>query len=452
MRTPRVIVGCLLTAALVLAPAIAWAAAGSKKSATHPTTAAGTGPTVSPYTPATPPTGAAAKAPAKSSTPAFPAPAAPATPATPPAAVPALPAVPAMPTAPAMTGLTPAAPPEAEPPSHPAFPYSGHINADAVNVRSGPGLYYYPLTVLNKNVSVVVEGESGGWLAVRPPEGTYGLMHKGDLTAAPAAKTATVSAPSARVYASSDSAKRQWCVLATLKQGDTVQVLGTAEGDMVKVVPPEGSRVYVAAQYVEAGAGQAGPSAIAQLTELPKPDPMIEEFKKAEAALDAEQRKPLGERDYKAAAAKFQEIAAKTDKPYLRSAADERLAVIKALEEQQDDYVKVESIRTRLEKRLADLKAEGAAKAAEDEREKTAARPEFVATGMVKPLEMMENVDYPIKFKLVDQGDHPLVVLKSTTYDLNKYVGKVVGVRGPKTYLKDWKIYLVTVDDLEVLE
>lgn len=71
---------------------------------------------------------------------------------------------------------------------------------------------------------------------------------------------------------------------------------------------------------------------------------------------------------------------------------------------------------------------------------------------MVARMESLEDVDYPIKFKLVDQNNRPLVVLKSSTADLNKYVGKVVGVRGTKTYLKDWRIYLISVDEIEALE
>ncbi len=67
-------------------------------------------------------------------------------------------------------------------------------------------------------------------------------------------------------------------------------------------------------------------------------------------------------------------------------------------------------------------------------------------------MESLAEVDHPIKFKLVDQNNRPLVVLKSTAYDLTKYLGKIVGIRGTKTYLKEWQIHLVTVDDLEVIE
>jgi len=468
MRTMRTVLGCLAAAAIMLLPAIAMAATAGKtatpsKGATTAVYTPGSIPprTKAPETTATPePSMLAPSAPP-------PAPAAPALeplpplpPLTPPAGSPkatpaAAPAKGAAPTA-ALPAAPTAAPPGGEPAQgapKPAFPYSGYINTDAVRIRSGPGLYYYQLAMLNNNAPVVVENEADGWLALRPTSGIYGLMKKSDLAIAPDSKKATVSAPTARVYAGSDSANRHWGVMATLKQDDAVQVLGPGEGDLVKVAPPESARMYVVSQYVQAGTGTAAVNpTLAALSQPPKVDPLIEDFKKADAAFGEEQKKPMGERDFAAATAAFKEIAEKTDKSFLKRAALERQALIKSLEKQQADYLKVLAISDRLDKNLAEIRAQEAAKAAQAERDKKLAKVEFVATGLVAPLESMENVDYPIKFKLVDQNNHPLVVLKSSTYDLSKYVGKVIGIRGAKTYLKDWRIYLVTVDDLEVIE
>jgi SH3-like domain-containing protein len=490
MRTMQIVLGCLAAAAIVLLPALALAeTAGKTPAPTAPGKVAtpAKGATTAVYTPGS--AAARSKAPAKVATPdpstiapaapvalaVPPSPAAPAfeplpplpplAPLTPPATSPKATA-PAAP-APAAPGVAPskgaalpavpaAAPPSGEPlpiAPKPAFPYSGYINADSVRIRSGPGLYYYQLAILNNNAPVVVENEADGWLALRPSAGVYGLMKKSDLAIAPDGKKAAVSAPTARIYAASESANRHWSVMATLKDGDAVQVLGPADGDLVKIAPPESAHVYVVSQYVQAGTGTGGANtALLNMTELPKVDPLVEDFKKANSALDAEQKKPLGDRDFASATAAFKEIAEKTDKFYLRRAAEEQLARINTLEKQQAGYLKVLAISDRLDKNLAEIRAQEAAKTAQAERDKKIVKVEFVATGLVAPLESMEDVDYPIKYKLVDQNNHPLVVLKSSTYDLSKYVGMVVGVRGAKTYLKDWRIYLVTVDDLEVIE
>jgi SH3-like domain-containing protein len=444
MRMTQTVLGCL-AAALVMLPAIALAETAGK---TAPST--GSGKIATPR----------GKAPAKTAmpdpsttAPAIPAaPAAPAleplppplpslAPLTPPAASPKAtpPAAPAK--SPALPAALEAAPPATEPlptAPKPAFPYSGYINADAVRIRSGPGLYYYQLAVLNNSAPVVVENEVDGWLALRPSSGVYGLVKKNDLAIAPDGKKAAISSPTARVYAASESANRRWSVMATLKQGDAVQVLGPADGEMVKIMPPESAHVYVVSQYVQAGTGTGGANAaIAAMSELPKADPLVEDFKKADSTLDAEQKRPMGERDFAAATAAFKEISQKTDKSYLRRAAEERLALIKGLERQQAGYLNVVAISDKLDKNLAEIRAQETAKTAQVERDRKLAKAEFVATGLVAPLESMEDVDYPIKYKLVDQSNHPLVVLKSSAYDLSKYVGKVIGIRGAKTYLKD---------------
>ena len=494
MCTIQAALACLLAVTLAILPAVAWPAAS--KASTGPEKATSKAELESGWTarpaaktaaPALPPPPIAP--PDLPSGPAIPSlsPAAPLVPAIPAAGIPrpALPALeppaPAAPGAPALPPLppTPIAPPpapatapaaaavpppstggrtgpEGEPPAaaRPAFPYSGYVSAEAVRIRSGPGLYYYPLATVNSGMPVVIEGDAEGWLALRPTEGIWGLVKKSDVDVAPDGKKATVLAPSARIYAASQSASRSWCVMATLKQGDTVQVLGpAAAADFVKIAPPEGSHMYVVAQYVTAGTSPSGVGvALAQLSEPPKVDPLVEDFKKADAALAEELKKPVGERDYKTLAGAFKEILDQAEKYYLKRAAQDRLALIQNLDAQQTAYLKVLAIGERLDKRLADIKAQETARTAEAEREKNLARPEFAASGMVQALESLQDVDYPIKYKIVDPNNHPLVVLKSTTYDLSKYVGKVVGVRGQKTYLKDWRIYLVTVDDLEVLE
>jgi hypothetical protein len=373
-----------------------------------------------------------------------------------PPSLPPLPGKTPAPTVPGKSGLP--KPPSAGEPGAPAakvFPYAGSITGDSVYIRSGPGLYYYPVMSVNKDTRVTVEGEANGWLALDPPKDMVGLMRKGDVTVDSTGKAGTVAAASARVYAYGPSAKRQWCVMATLRQGDTVKVLGQAEGDMMRVAPPENARVYVVDQYVTAGAASsANDTAIARMEiEPPKVDPLVEEFHKAEADLRAELAKRVPDRKFDDVTARFKDIADKTEKTYIKKEALRMLGAIAEFRQQQADVLDATALGDKLDERLAEIKSERIAKEAEGTREKKeAARTDFLATGMVARMESLEDVDYPIKFKLVDQNNKPLVVLKSSTYDLNKYVGKVVGVRGTKTYLKDWRIYLISVDEIEALE
>jgi hypothetical protein len=54
------------------------------------------------------------------------------------------------------------------------FPYSAFVAAADVPVRSGPGEQFYPVLTMARGDAVEVwRHESGGWCAVRPPEGSF---------------------------------------------------------------------------------------------------------------------------------------------------------------------------------------------------------------------------------------------------------------------------------------
>jgi len=356
---------------------------------------------------------------------------------------------------------TPPASPPAEAPAAPSYPYAGRVTADLVNIRCGPGLYYYALTALSKGTPVVVESETGGWLALRPPDGVFGLMRTSDLEVAAGGTSATVSAPEARVYVSSATAKRQWCVGSIRRNGDRVAVIGPDEGDFLRVAPPQDVRAYIVADFVTATtAAEVGPdtgvgeTAVPEAGDVQPPDvnPLIKAFNEADAALKKQMIQPIGQRDLEPCTTMYQAILDQADKDYIKKACQERLDYIAGYQQQEEEFERVQSLSDRLDERLAAIKSRYAEKKADEGTEQAVVGQDFVAEGMFRQLEILEGVDYPIKYKLVDPNNKPLVVLKSSQYDLGNYVGKVIGVRGTKQYLKDWRIYCVTVDDLDVLE
>jgi hypothetical protein len=159
-------------------------------------------------------------------------------------------------------------------------------------------------------------------------------------------KTATVAAASSRVYATSNVATRQWCVMGTLKQGDKVKVEGTAEGDLVRIAPPEEARAYVASPFVTAGlSGSKNSDLLSKMRgEPPKADPLMEDLKKADGMLAEEQKKPMGQRDFADAAAAFREIGEKTDKAWLKKIVRQRLGLMVQLDARQTDYRRVNAL------------------------------------------------------------------------------------------------------------
>lgn len=54
------------------------------------------------------------------------------------------------------------------------FPYQAYVVGNEVYVRSGPGRNYYPTDKLKAGIQVeVYRQDPGGWLAIRPPTGSY---------------------------------------------------------------------------------------------------------------------------------------------------------------------------------------------------------------------------------------------------------------------------------------
>jgi len=363
------------------------------------------------------------------------------------------------PAAPSALAPAPAAPlpPAAEPP---AFkPYKGRVSADIVNIRCGPGLYFYPIATLEQGAQVSVEGQVDEWAALAPVESVYGLMKKSDVTVAADNVSGTVAVPTARVYTSSKTATRHWCVMKTLVQGDKVKVLGPAGNDMLRVASPEGARMYVLSKYVSTGPVAPPPGTAETVkepsyeevlkTEVKPTDPEYEVIKAVDEGMAAELEKPLEERQYQPLIDLYKDVAEKATQDYIKRAALSRAARLEGLAERQADALKIQKLGDDLNKDLAAMAARRAEAAAE---QGPKGKPPFVAKGVVARMESLQGVDHPIKFKLVDKDGRPIVVLKSTYYDLAGYVGKVVGVRGTRTYYKEWRIDLVAVDDIEVAE
>ncbi len=61
--------------------------------------------------------------------------------------------------------------------AEPTFPYQAEVSVDEVEVRCGPGWDYYPTQRLPRGTRVeVYRHDPGGWLAIRPPEGSFSWM------------------------------------------------------------------------------------------------------------------------------------------------------------------------------------------------------------------------------------------------------------------------------------
>jgi uncharacterized protein YraI len=108
------------------------------------------------------------------------------------------------------------------------FPYTAQISVDEVEVRCGPGWDYYATQRLPRGTRVeVYRHESGGWLAIRPPEGSFSWVTARHVKATPDKNVAEVVLDAAVAWVGSSTTnvpQHKWQV--RLERGERVEVLG----------------------------------------------------------------------------------------------------------------------------------------------------------------------------------------------------------------------------------
>lgn len=142
------------------------------------------------------------------------------------------------------------------------FPYTAYVNSADVYVRSGPGRDYYPTDKLAKGQEVeVYRHDPGGWLAIRPPRGSYSWVSARHLDIA---KDDLAVVNSERVVArvGSTLGDMRDVIQVRLEKDERVELLEApaADSPWCKIAPPAGEFRWVFSKYVD----QDLPSDLAQ--------------------------------------------------------------------------------------------------------------------------------------------------------------------------------------------
>ncbi len=143
-----------------------------------------------------------------------------------------------------------------------SFPYTAATAVDAVEVRCGPDWSYYPTQRLERGVAVdVYRHEPGGWLAIRPPQGSFSWLPARQVkrSSDPAVGEVTLDGAVAWVGSSAaELSQHKWQV--RLKQGELVEILGEqsmsigpgfATETYVKIAPPAGEFRWIHAENAQ---------------------------------------------------------------------------------------------------------------------------------------------------------------------------------------------------------
>jgi hypothetical protein len=187
--------------------------------------------------------------------------------------------------------LAAASPAAAAPPTD--FPYRATVIGDDAVVRSGPGETHYGTDRLAAGSEVeVYRHDPGGWMAIRPPAGSFSLVRRDEVELLPDG-LARVSQPDTLAWVGTrlnPVSKPLWQI--RLREGEKLEVLGAVDRqqyeldekqpDWIQIEPPAGEFRWIAASDIEAvtprdstavDAAAAVPDAPPQVSQ---PDPLDE--------------------------------------------------------------------------------------------------------------------------------------------------------------------------------
>ena len=133
-------------------------------------------------------------------------------------------------------------------------PYQAKVIASGAPIHSGPGDNFYPTDTLSQGDTVEVYREkTGGWLAIRPPMGSFSWVSAQDLEIKDG-DLAEVASDEVASRIGSRLSERRNAAQVRLKRGETVEVLGdeTIGGEKwYKIAPPAGEFRWIQAAVVQ---------------------------------------------------------------------------------------------------------------------------------------------------------------------------------------------------------
>lgn len=367
------------------------------------------------------------------------------------------------------------------------FPYRGVVRTDGVYVRSGPGQSYYPTQQLRAgDVVEVYRHDPGGWLAIRPPQGsfTWVAAHALQLIE-PDIAVVTTDDVLARVGSALTDERDVWHV--KLRSGEEVLVLERPEaptsgsGGWYKIAPPAGEFRWVAAQDIERlddAARAAGPAASpsgspqvasgaasgaeagaafdapsdrrAAVPSMSTTAPQDGDFEQRCAALDLELSavvsQELGTWSLQALRRGAEQLRSAARSASQRALAQRVLDKIEHFDHLQQRIVQLDRAIAQSDRRLASLPRAAAAPPSV-----APAEDAFDASGELVPVRST-RFGAPQYVVLDETGAVQCYVTAAPGVHLRPYQGRRVGIIGARDFLPDLRAPHVTARQVRVLD
>ncbi|NOT00729.1 MAG: hypothetical protein HOP29_08885 [Phycisphaerales bacterium] len=371
-----------------------------------------------------------------------------------------------------------------QPPDPASFErYVGEVTANDVYLRSGPSANYYEVAKLSAGDRVTVVGRQETWLAIVPPNGCFSLVHKNFVDLDATGLNGVVNGDAVLVRAGSSLRSELYAKQVKLDRGAEVTVIGPHNQDYLRIAPPPGAELFLSSDYVARAPDQtaapnanvaslpvaamtgqpstdqpsnqatdaATPAVAADAGTKPSPQPSAERsaLTQLEDAMTAEMEKPLVQRDHAELLERYRSLAGKTADAYVKAYATTR---IKQLELGAEAAVEVRTINDTAD-RLSAARRDKIAERANIRAPIREIGGGFDAEGELRNSALFSSPVGPKWYRLVSGIDDVtwrtlcyIEIPPDLTLDMNRYLGRKVGVRA-----RERRLLTGEVDPVEVL-
>lgn len=373
----------------------------------------------------------------------------------------------------------------------PDFPYKATVTGDRVNIRSGPGTQYYSCGKVNTGEKVVVVGSKFSWSRIVAPEGCFSWISNQYVKISPDNPgTGIVTGDNVRVYAGAPGLipMHSTSVQTKVDKGDEVVLLGEEQGGYYKIKPLEDCYLWIRSDYTQPIAEKKPEPSEPVIQEESKKEPadanqpekseqpvegaeevqedaneavkpietkpseenlMLEKFHDLEEKIKKEKEKPITDQDFKDIKIALEEIA---DNDNAGKAAKYAEYMLKSLERHELALDVLKAVRMQeAEMYQARQKIES------DKRQKLAKVQNLGKYAVVGEFETSSVFGKNSKrFKLTDEDGKMICYAqaqgRAAEMNLEKFVGKKVGLVGTIEANKGTAGALVYFNDIEVVE
>ncbi len=367
--------------------------------------------------------------------------------------------------------------------------YTGYVTGDGVYVRARPALTSDTRCVkVDKGTEVVVVSRtSGKWLEVKPVPGTFSAVYEKFVKLGANQKIGTITDDNVNIRAGgalSTKGRFDYVQRPRLNEGDKVRVFAKS-GDYYLIVPPPGANFFISSDYVVDAAtwkkmaaeekkpdttetthtGVVKPRTTTQPADGNEPVVKVEkpakevaavvaQWKEAEKALKEEYAKPYEKRDLKGVMEKYRAIEL-SENSYLKPYVAYRLSFLNTQIEQREELQEIDEMVKKTQaqqERLRLLRGKIEENVPADE-----PVTEYAVSGVLRESLLFRGGATGAKRYMVlgTDGKRIKAYVRSTggLVDLSRYVGKHVGIYGPKKFDKKLSgLYIVEAESVKVLK